>query len=155
MRHISPSVDRLISRIWDFGPRPNLMSMSFAHSVLKKFLCGVPLVVEESLDPTFCRRAWTSSDNQHWAICGNDEEKIYPSAEEKAGGRHEYCHLSTWWRIPTLLKCFTGISPTCFLGDRLISHRTDNPWLVYSPDLSPADYFLCGYLKERVYSNNP
>ena len=42
-----------------------------------------------------------------------------------------------------------------FPGDRFISRRTNNPWPAYSPDLSPADYFLWGYLKERVYCNNP
>ena len=41
------------------------------------------------------------------------------------------------------------------LGDRLISRRTDNPWPPYSPDLTPLDYFLWGYLKERVYEDNP
>ena len=43
----------------------------------------------------------------------------------------------------------------CFLGDRLILRRTDNPWPPYSPDLTPLDYFLWGYLKERVYEDNP
>ena len=42
-----------------------------------------------------------------------------------------------------------------FPEDRLISRRTNNPWPAYSLDLSPADYFLWGYLKERVYYNNP
>lgn len=42
-----------------------------------------------------------------------------------------------------------------FPNDRLISRRTDNPWPPYSPDLNPCDYFLWGYLKERVYENNP
>jgi hypothetical protein len=42
-----------------------------------------------------------------------------------------------------------------FPGDRLISRRTDNPWPPYSPDLTPLDYFLWGYLKERVYEDNP
>lgn len=42
-----------------------------------------------------------------------------------------------------------------FPGDRLLSRRTDNPWPPYSPDLNPADYFLWGYLKERVYAGNP
>ena len=41
-----------------------------------------------------------------------------------------------------------------FSGDRLILHRTDNPWPAHSPDLSPPDFFLWGYLKERVYYNN-
>ena len=42
-----------------------------------------------------------------------------------------------------------------FPGDRLILHRTDNLWPPYSPDLNPPDYFLWGYLKGRVYENNP
>jgi hypothetical protein len=40
-------------------------------------------------------------------------------------------------------------------GDRLTSRRTDFPWPPYSPDLNPPDYFLWGYLKEKVYANNP
>ena len=42
-----------------------------------------------------------------------------------------------------------------FLGGRLLSRRTDNPWPPYSPDLNPADYNLWGYFKERVYTGNP
>ena len=38
---------------------------------------------------------------------------------------------------------------------RLISHQTDNPWPSYSQDLNPPDYFLRGYLKDRVCENNP
>ena len=41
-----------------------------------------------------------------------------------------------------------------FPGDRLISRRTDNPWPAHSPDLSPPDFFVWGYLKERVHHNN-
>ena len=41
------------------------------------------------------------------------------------------------------------------LGDHLILRRTDNPWPPYSPDLPPLDYFLWGYLKERVCEDNP
>ena len=37
----------------------------------------------------------------------------------------------------------------------MISRRTDTPWPPYYPDLSPPDYFLWGYLKERVYQDNP
>jgi transposase len=28
-------------------------------------------------------------------------------------------------------------------------------WPPYSPDLNPLDYFLWGYLKDRVYANSP
>ena len=42
-----------------------------------------------------------------------------------------------------------------FPGDRLISRSTYFPWPPYTHDLNPCDYFLQGYLKERIYDNNP
>ena len=41
-----------------------------------------------------------------------------------------------------------------FPGDRLILCCTGNPWPAHSPYLSPPDFFLWGYLKEKVYHNN-
>ena len=38
---------------------------------------------------------------------------------------------------------------------KLISRFGDIPWPPRSPDLTPMDFFLWGYLKERVYINNP
>ena len=35
-------------------------------------------------------------------------------------------------------------------GERLISFKTDKIWPPHSPDLSPLDFFLWGYLKHRV-----
>ena len=42
-----------------------------------------------------------------------------------------------------------------FPSDILISRRTDFPLSPYSLDLNPPKYFLWGYLKERIYNNNP
>ena len=42
-----------------------------------------------------------------------------------------------------------------FPRDGLILHQTDNPWPPNSPNLNPSDDFLWGYLKDRVYENNP
>jgi hypothetical protein len=39
-----------------------------------------------------------------------------------------------------------------FFDDRIISK---NLWPPRSPDLTPPDYFLWGYLKQVVYSNRP
>ena len=39
-----------------------------------------------------------------------------------------------------------------FSGDRVISNGL---WPPSSPDLTPPDYFLWGYLKGRVYQNKP
>ena len=42
-----------------------------------------------------------------------------------------------------------------FAWGRLISRQTDNRWPSYSQDLNPPDYFLRGYVKDRVCGNNP
>lgn len=39
--------------------------------------------------------------------------------------------------------------------ERWIGRRGTIEWPPRSPDLTPLDYFLWGYLKERVYRNNP
>ena len=39
--------------------------------------------------------------------------------------------------------------------DRLISRRCDPEWAPHSPDLNPPDFYLWGYLKDNVYTNNP
>ena len=42
-----------------------------------------------------------------------------------------------------------------FTWDRLTLRQTDNPWPSYSQYLNPFDYFLRGYLNNRVCENNP
>ncbi|CAF4890265.1 unnamed protein product [Pieris macdunnoughi] len=38
---------------------------------------------------------------------------------------------------------------------KLISRRGDIAWPPRSPDLTPPDFLIWGYLKSKVYSNNP
>ena len=38
---------------------------------------------------------------------------------------------------------------------RLVSKRGDVEWPARSPDLSPCDFFLWGYLKDNIYRNRP
>ena len=40
-------------------------------------------------------------------------------------------------------------------GGRGISLKTDFEWAPHSTDLSPPDFFLWGYLKDRVYAGKP
>ena len=40
-------------------------------------------------------------------------------------------------------------------GERIISRNSEIVWPSRSPDLTAPDYFLWGYLKERVYVNKP
>jgi len=40
-------------------------------------------------------------------------------------------------------------------GNRVISRFGEIPWPTTSPDLSVCDFFLWGYLKNRVYTTRP
>ena len=40
-------------------------------------------------------------------------------------------------------------------NDRLISKKCDVEWGPRSPDMNPLDFFLWGFLKDRVYEGNP
>ena len=40
-------------------------------------------------------------------------------------------------------------------GNKIISHHMEFPWPARSPDLSPLDYFLWGYVKENVFKRQP
>ena len=40
-------------------------------------------------------------------------------------------------------------------NSRIISRRSEIQWPPYSPDLSPPDFFLWGYIKDRIYKNKP
>ncbi|XP_039307110.1 uncharacterized protein LOC120358168 [Solenopsis invicta] len=55
--------------------------------------------------------------------------------------------------------CHTAKKTLDFLreefGTRLLSRNTEFPRPPRSPDLSVCDFFLWGYLKERVYANKP
>ena len=40
-------------------------------------------------------------------------------------------------------------------GKRVISRYAEFEWASHSPDLSPPDFYLWGYLKSKVYANKP
>lgn len=42
-----------------------------------------------------------------------------------------------------------------FFLNKLISRFGDIPWPPSSPDITPMDFFLWGYLKSKVYETNP
>ncbi|GFU81665.1 DUF4817 domain-containing protein [Trichonephila clavipes] len=48
-----------------------------------------------------------------------------------------------------LIQTFTRTFP------RIVSRRCRYPWPPRSPDLTPADFWLWGYLKSRVYLSGP
>ena len=64
----------------------------------------------------------------------------YPTESSSSSNWHPTLHTPAWPKF----------SP--FFGDRVISKGL---WPPRSPDLTPSDYFLWGYLKGRVYQNRP
>ena len=44
---------------------------------------------------------------------------------------------------------------TKYFGERVISYKSTNIWPPYSPDMNPCDFFLWGYLKDKVFTENP
>jgi hypothetical protein len=41
-----------------------------------------------------------------------------------------------------------------FFGEKIISIKSEDIWPPYCPDHNPCDYFLWGFLKDRVFSEN-
>ena len=71
-----------------------------------------------------------------------------------------YLHLDIWFQQDGS-TAHTSLKARAWLnfrfGNKVISHLTNFPWPARSPDLSPWDFFLWGYLKENVLrrkSNN-
>ena len=44
---------------------------------------------------------------------------------------------------------------TAMFQDRIISRNSDFEWPPCSPDLTAPDFWLWGYLKDKVYANKP
>lgn len=53
--------------------------------------------------------------------------------------------------LPGVPKESSSYKKTKVAFEKLISRRG----LLCSPDFTPVDFFLCGYIKSRLYSNNP
>jgi hypothetical protein len=58
------------------------------------------------------------------------------------------------WATAHTARASMQVSREMFPG-RLISLRGDIPWPARSPDLTPWDFFLWGYLKAEVYKHRP
>ncbi|GFV51281.1 DUF4817 domain-containing protein [Trichonephila clavipes] len=61
---------------------------------------------------------------------------------------HRYLTLLRETVVPCLIQ-------RDVLGDRIVSRHCRYPWPHRSPDLTPADFWLWGYLKSRVYLSGP
>lgn len=91
-------------------------------------------------------------DSRHWPIhCTHSDQVHFFTKEEKNSG-YEVIYQQDVAR-PNCSDRPLEFFRRYFHSDRIISQRTDFPWPPCSPDLSPPDNFLQGYLKERIYDN--
>ena len=65
-----------------------------------------------------------------------------------------WCLISRTEHSPNFLNITLEYLRHNFLWDRLISRQTYNPWPCYSQNLNSPNYFLRGYLKDRVCEKN-
>ena len=77
----------------------------------------------------------------------------------RAGGGAGDGDQGSWWFQQDGASPHTAKLTLAWLqehfGDRVISRKTSHPWPPHSPDLTPLDFFLWGYLKSKVYQGDP
>ena len=92
-------------------------------------------------------------DNQHRAICPGAWEVLDSTWSTERGCQGPPVVPAGWCHPHSSNESLAWIQQR--FPDRLITRRCDPQWSPHSPDLYPPDFYLCGYLKDRVYGNNP
>jgi len=137
--HLSGYVNSQNSRIWA-SENPKAIHEEPHHSEKIGVWCGMsrrriigPNCFEETIKTTAYIEIFNTFVNQL-----DDEELSIGYFQQDGATSH------------TSLASMAEIQS--FFGDRVISKTL---WPHRSPDLTPPDYFLWGYLKGRVYQNKP
>ena len=94
----------------------------------------------------FCLSGTLSENSQAVCNLGNRMARGY-------WFEHSSVLFEKWGTIPfetTTLNRTPEYLRHNFPWDRFISCQTNNPWPSYSQDINPPDYFLRGYVKDRV-----
>jgi len=127
------------SRIWA-SENPNAIHEELLHSEKIGVWCEMsrqriigPIFFEETIKTATYMEIFNTFVNQL------DDEELSTGYFQQDGATSHTSHASM-------------AEIQSFFGDRIISKGL---WPPHLPDLTPPDYFLCGYLKGRVYQNKP
>lgn len=109
--------------------------------------CGI--LNDTLIGPYFFRENLTGATYLHFLenVLGNFLDDMTLEARYQVWFLHDGCpahstrHVSQW-----LNRVF---------GNKWIGRNTDPRWPPRSPDLTPLDFFLWGYLKQKVYKDRP
>jgi len=92
-------------------------------------------------------------DNHHRAICPDAWQVLDSTWSTERGRQGPPVVPARWCQPPQLIESLAWLQQR--FPDRLISRRCDPQWSPHSTDLKPLDFYIWGYLKYRVYGNNP
>lgn len=80
-------------------------------------------------------------------------EKLTPALKNQKGANSRTWFQQDGATCHTTDRCMGTLKK--IFGNRIISRRGTINWPPRSPDLSPLDFYLWGFLKDRVYNNKP
>ena len=92
-------------------------------------------------------------DNQHRAICPGAWQVLDSTWSTERGCQGPPVVPAGWCHPHSSNESLAWLQQ--HFPDRLISRRCDPQWSPHLPYLNPPDFYLRGYLKNRVYANNP
>ena len=148
--HLSGCVNRHNSRIWSHE-NPHQIQEKPLHSPRVTVWCGISAGFV--LGPYF----FENDDGTTSTVTGEKYRSMIRNFMIPELERHGF--IQTCWFQQDGATSHTARETMARLMEyfpaRLISRFGDVPWPPRSPDLTPADFFLWGYLKSKVYITKP
>ena len=142
--------NRQSSRIWADKPPSEAVSEHPLHSPRVTAWCA--LSASGVVGPFFeAPNGSTTTVDQHGYVEGLD--KFWRQLQDNSG--HNGRRNTRVWFQQNGAPAHTSKLALQWLNDhfgaRVLSRKTPTPWPAHSPDLTPLDFFLWGYLKSEVY----
>ena len=140
-------------RIWG-STRPHVVQEQPLHSVYMTAWCGFtssfilgPFFFEEMTPRGPVRCTVTSARYRDLLV-----QHVIPALQERN------CEHTTIFMqdgaTPHVARHVKDLLRETFTNDRIISRQFPDDWPSRSPDLNPCDFWLWGYLKDRVYQGH-
>ena len=130
---------------------PQELNQRHLHSEILTVWCGI-VSFGSSWSLLHWRQRRCSCYCGIWALCG-----LRSYCEPELGRRG--IDLSSVWFQQDGATAHTARASMTVLREmfpqHVISRAGDVPWPALSPDLSACDYFLCGYIKSRIFISKP
>lgn len=144
-------------RFWG-TQNPHIVHPRAAHSVRVTVWCGVSS--HSIIGPYFFEDRVTG---RNVSVTGDRYREmlldyVQPRLNRRRGAYTAISRAGGWWWQQDGATAHTAgetmsLLRRMFGANRLISRGADFAWPARSPDLTAADYFLWGYLKDRVYDS--